>query len=236
MIPKVASIAYRSLRTSAYARQRKYLKYDLAFENALASRDPQRGLTVTYDENYTIFSSVKAIRNIDGAIAEVGVYKGNTAKLICEVKGERPLFLFDTFQGMPNEKISEFDEWELNTHTDNTPESVRTYLSGYPNVTLIAGRFPESLAQPSGEIAISQRYAMVNLDVDLYQSTLDALEFFYPRLSPGGRLISHNYNLKDSPGGNTPGVKKAFVEFFKGKTSQIVEIAETQCLVVKPYP
>ena len=135
---------------------------------------------------------------------------------------------------MPNEKISEFDEWELNTHTDNTPESVQAYLSKYPNVTLIAGRFPESLAKPSGQIAISQTYAMVNIDVDLYQSTLDALEFFYPRLSSGGRLISHNYNLKDSPGGNTPGVNKAFAEFFKGKTSQIVEIAETQCLVVKP--
>ena len=49
----------------------------------------------------------------------------------------------------------------------------------------------------------------------------------------GGRLVSHNYNLKDSPGGDTPGVQKAFLEYFSESPESIVEIAETQCLVIK---
>lgn len=234
MLPKVAGIAYRSLKTSAYARQGKYLKYSAEFDDVLALRDPRRGLTVTYEELYTIYSSVRAVKDVEGVIAEVGVYKGNTAKVICEIKGDRALFLFDTFEGMPNEKISDHDNWELNTHADNNLDSVKQYLSQYSNVTFVPGRFPESLNQPIGDMAKSQCYSLVNLDVDLYQSTLDALEFFYPKLSPGGRLISHNYNLKNSPGGNTPGVKKAFDQFFSGRTSQIIEIAETQCVIVKP--
>lgn len=235
MLPKVISIAYRSLRTSAYVRQAKYLKYSPAFEDVLAKRDPRRGLTVTYEEIYTVYSSVHAISHIKGAIAEIGVYKGNTAKVICEIKGNRPLYLFDTFSGMPNEKISNHDNWELNTHADNSLESVKAYLSEYPNVFFIPGMFPESLDNPAAKDVLSTEFALVNLDVDLYQSTLDALHFFYPRLSPGGRIISHNYNLKASPGGDTPGVKKAFFEFFENRTSEVIEIAETQCIVVKPH-
>jgi O-methyltransferase len=233
MFPKVVSIAYRSLRTSTYVRQRKYLKFSPDFDRTIAKRDPTRGLTVTYDEIYTIYSSVLATGQIEGAIAEVGVYKGNTAKVICETKGERPLFLFDTFEGMPETKITDRDDWEPNTHTDNSVASVRAYLADYPNVYFVSGIFPESINNYSAHRLKEQTFSLVNLDVDLYQSTLDALNFFYPRLTIGGRLISHNYNLKDSPGGNTPGVKSAFCEFFEGNTSSIVEIAETQCLIVK---
>ena len=78
-----------------------------------------------------------------------------------------------------------------------------------------------------------QEFSFVHLDVDLYRSTLDALEFFYPRLVTGGRIVSHNYNLKDSAGGRTPGVKKAFQEYFSSCEYKIIEIAETQCLIIK---
>jgi hypothetical protein len=67
---------------------------------------------------------------------------------------------------------------------------------------------------------------MVNLDVDTHESTKQCLEFFYPRLSPGGILISHDYIT-------APGVKKAFDDFFLGKAEPVLETAGSQCLVVK---
>ena len=54
------------------------------------------------NEAYQIFMVVKRTAKIEGDIAEVGVYKGGTAKLICEAKGNRVLHLFDTFTGIPN--------------------------------------------------------------------------------------------------------------------------------------
>ena len=178
-------------------------------------------MTVTLDESYTLYSSVLATASLSGAIAEVGVYKGTTAKLICEGKDDRDLFLFDTFEGMPDEKITTHDDWESYTHTDTSLKSVQSYLAQYPNITFIPGKFPESISLHPDLYLTEKKFSLVNLDVDLYQSTLDGLEFFYPRMVSGGRLISHNFNLKDSPGGNTPGVKQAFLEYFSGFSSPV---------------
>jgi len=210
------------------------MKYQGRFQAMLSQRDISRGMTVTNEECYTLYSSVLATRHLSGAIAEVGVYKGNTAKIICEVKESKQLILFDTFAGMPNSKISVKDDWELNTHRDTSLESVQEYLISYSDVLFVPGEFPESVAGSKHRRYIEdQVFSFVNIDVDLYQSTLDCLNFFYPRLVSGGRLVSHNYNIKRSPGGNTPGVKEAFFEFFDGQEEKIIEIAETQCMVVK---
>ncbi len=234
MFPKVVDIAIRSLRSGTYVREGKYLKFDSVFQRIMNARDPERGLTVTQDESYTIYSSVLSTNLLAGAIAEVGVYRGTTARLISEIKGEKKLFLFDTFEGMPNEKISNQDDWELNTHRDTSLESVKTYLSSYEHLIFVPGQFPESISNSSdASLVHNEKFCLVNLDVDLYQSTLDGLEFFFPRLVDGGRLVSHNYNLKDSPGGRTPGVKKAFLEYFSGQEHKIIEIDETQCMVLK---
>ena len=50
---------------------------------------------------------VDATAKIEGDMAEVGTYKGGSAKIICEVKGDRPLHLFDTFGGIP--EVEEID-------------------------------------------------------------------------------------------------------------------------------
>jgi O-methyltransferase len=233
MLWKVLSIAFRSLRAGAYLREATYLKYTPQFEKVVSGRDPRRGLTVTTDECFTIYSSIKSTEKLDGSIAEVGVYKGNTAKLICGIKDEREFFLFDTFEGMPSSKITVHDDWESNTHQDTSLESVQSYLNGYSNVYFIKGEFPESIKRYPERCLEDKRFSFVYLDVDLYTSTLDGLKFFYPRLTQGGRLVSHNFNEKDNPGGRTPGVRKAFREFFAGSEHKIIEIAETQCMVIK---
>ena len=233
MLPRICDIAIRSLRLGVFVRESKYLKFSPEFIRIIDLRHSSHGLTVTLDELYVIYSSVIAVSNLDGAIAELGVYKGTTAQLIAEVKKQKELFLFDTFDGMPNCKIGGYDDWELNTHKDTSLSTVQSYLSKYDNVQFVVGTFPESLSSTSINDLDQQRYSFVHLDVDLYQSTLDGLEHFWPRLVPGGRIVSHNFNLKDSPGGRTPGVRKAFLEFFSACEHKIIEVAETQCLVIK---
>ena len=67
----------------------------------------------------------------------------------------------------------------------------------------------------------------LHLDVDIYDSTLNSLKFFYPRMSRGGCIISHDYPSSE-------GVKKAFDEFFEDKPEIIIEpFAINQCLIVK---
>jgi len=173
------------------------------------------------NEGHQLYMAVKNTSKIVGEIAEVGCYSGGSSKLICEAKGDKSFYIFDTFTGLP----------ELTKHdtSENFVEGsffvplnlVKEYLSGYRNVHIYKGLFP-STSKPIED----KRFSFVHLDVDLYESTLDSLKFFYPRLNRGGVLISHDY-------AQLSGVRKAFDEFFKDKPEPIIEMSGTQCLIVK---
>lgn len=170
---------------------------------------------------YQVYTAVQRTKKIDGDIAEVGVYRGGSAKLICEAKENRPLHLFDTFEGLPD--LCEIDDPEQ-FHKGKflaSLESVKDCLKKYPNVHFYKGLFP-STAEPIK----SKKFSFVHLDVDLYESTLNCIEFFYPRMSSGGIIISHDYT-------STPGVRKAFDGFFKDKPEPVIELLGSQCMVVK---
>ena len=53
-------------------------------------------------------------------------------------------------------------------------------------------------------------YRLVNLDTDLYESTLACLRYFGPRMSPGGVVIVADYSA-----GKCPGVMKATTEYLQ---------------------
>lgn len=56
---------------------------------------------VSPDREAAIAAYLKETSEIGGVCAEVGVYKGGSAKVIAENKGSRPLYAFDTFSGIP---------------------------------------------------------------------------------------------------------------------------------------
>jgi len=172
-------------------------------------------------EAYHIYMAVKTTQKIPGDIAEVGVYRGGSAKIICSAKGEKALHLFDTFEGLP--KVDDIDMvWPFYEGKFAASfESVRDYLKENKNVHFYKGIFPETAGPVKDKV-----FSLVNLDVDCYESTKQSLEFFYPRMSRGGVIISHDYIT-------APGVKKAFDDFFAGKEEPVLETAGSQCLVVK---
>lgn len=169
-------------------------------------------------ELFLIYSFAKNQTYIDGDYAEVGVFKGATAKTICEAKGNKHLHLFDTFEGLP--KVNEIDRRFKESMYKADHEYVKRKLSNYQNVHIYKGMFPKT-----GEKLSDIKFAFVHLDVDIYQSTKDCLEFFYNKLSKNGILISHDYHAE--------GVKKAFDEFFKDKPEKIIQLSMSQCMITK---
>ncbi|MEN6395293.1 MAG: TylF/MycF/NovP-related O-methyltransferase [Methanoregula sp.] len=172
-------------------------------------------------EAYHIYMASKITQKIPGDIAEVGVYKGGSAKIICSAKGDRTLHLFDTFAGLPKvddvDQVWPFYEGKFAASYDN----VKAYLSQEKNVILYKGLFPDT-----SDPVKDKHFSLVNLDVDTYESTKKCLEFFYPRMSPGGVILSHDYLT-------VPGVRKAVDEYFADKPEPVVETAASQCIVVK---
>jgi len=173
------------------------------------------------DEKYTLYSSMKAVSQLDGSIAEVGTYKGGSAKILCELKDQKKIHLFDTFEGLPQPSNKELVK--AGWLSDTSLKSVKNYLLEYNNVFFYKGCFPQTARNLT-----SEKFCLVHLDTDLYQSTLDSLEFFWPKMVKGGRIISHDYNAIE-----VDGVKQAFKEFFKVCPEILIEIADTQILVVK---
>jgi len=174
------------------------------------------------DEAYMIRCAVLSTAKVEGDLAEVGVFRGTSAKVICEAKGDRRLHLFDTFEGLP--PASRFDAGFQAGQYACSLESVRDYLKDFPSVQFYKGYFPVT-----GEPVKSLSFAFVHLDVDLFESTVAALAFFYPRMNSGAILISHDYVA-------FAGVRKAFDGFFEHKPEPVIELSGNQCLVVKVTP
>lgn len=181
----------------------------------------ERGFSMWPDEMANVFHFALAATKLAGDFAEVGVYRGGSAKLICEAKGERPLHLFDTFEGLP--QTGDYDwSFEASQYAEALP-AVKGYLQKgeYPNVLFYKGLFPETAKSVE-----NKTFALVHLDVDLLSSTLDALKFFYPRMQKAGIILSHDFST-------TFGVRKAFYDYFKDKPEPVFELGTSQCFVVK---
>lgn len=174
-------------------------------------------------ERYNIWTLVHATNRLAGALAEVGVYRGGSARIICAAKGDSPFYLFDTFEGMPRVNKTTDGVFNAGDFYDTSDADVARYLSSYANVHLHKGFFPDSAR---GHPPETQTYRFVHLDVDIYESTLDCLRFFHPRMVRGGVILSHDYQRRDAPG-----VRKAFTEFFADKQEIVIPIWDTQCVV-----
>lgn len=185
-------------------------------------RHERQSLQSAY-EAYTVFSFGKSYCHLPGAMAEVGVYQGASAKLLCEAKGPVELHLFDTFDGLPQSTSTDQGVHSQNQYPCSL-QSVRKYLKDYKNVHFHPGLFPDS-----AKSLAEKQFSFVHLDVDLYESTLAGLEYFYPRLIPGGVILSHDYSI-------LAGVRKAFDDFLRDKSERPVQLPSTQCMLIKLPP
>ena len=86
-----------------------------------------------------------------------------------------------------------------------------------PNVILRPGDVAQTLAGLDDE-----RFAFVLLDLDLYEPTITSLAFFYPRVSPGGYLVMHDYNNPESGWA----CKRAFDTFLAERQEPLVELGD----------
>ena len=174
-------------------------------------------MRITTAEAFALYAVARAQRQVPGAYAELGVYRGGSTKLIAEAKGDKPLHIFDTFAGLPPTSPEDGTFFRQGMFAASL-ESVQRYLADYPNLHFHPGWFPETAGAVENET-----FAFVFLDADLYQSTKDGIDFFYPRLNPGGVLMTHDYQF--------PGVHRAFEE--AGLTPNVIELANGMAMVFK---
>ena len=186
------------------------------------TRKKRQSLQTAY-EQYLIHTLSNGCAVLPGAMAEVGVFQGCSAKLICETRGDKNLYLFDTFEGLPTRSKADRNVHEKGQYAASL-EVVQDFLKDYEDVHYYKGIFPDSLAE--GPALKDEKFCFAHFDVDLYDGTLACLEYFYPRMVAAGVMLSHDYSLLS-------GVKQAFQEYFADKPEQIIELPTTQCMIIK---
>jgi len=175
-----------------------------------------------------IFSLLESTLSLPGNVAECGVWQGSTllsTGLFLKRKApEKRLFGFDSFQGL--------DDSVTRDVTLGGDEDVRKHVGGFSNtsyegvnarvrdfglantVTLVPGYFQNTLSRHA-----DARFCFVHLDCVIYESYRQCLEFFYPRMAPGGVILLDEY--RDPP---WPGCTLAVDEFLADKPERLIEV------------
>ena len=141
-------------------------------------------------------------QNINGAVAECGVFRGDSAKYLNMFFSDRKLYLCDTYEGfdiddLQDEKENNKGSFQESRFLDKAffaGTSVELVMSKMPNkkqIVIKKGYFPSTM------INVDEQFAFVNLDMDLYIPMLEGLKYFWSKMSPGGCILLHDYFSKD---------------------------------------
>jgi len=168
--------------------------------------------------------------NVAGDFIETGVWRGGAcifAKALFNILDKnRVVWVADSFEGLPkpNPKLYPEDEGDDLFSLEQlriSEEQVKTNFKRFNlldnNVCFLKGWFKDTL--PSAPI---EKLAIIRLDGDMYESTMDGLVNLYHKLSPGGFLIVDDYGI-------IPACKRA-VHAFRDKhgiTEEIVNIDDS---------
>ncbi|MFA6958631.1 MAG: TylF/MycF family methyltransferase [Thermoanaerobaculia bacterium] len=162
-----------------------------------------------------------------GDLIETGVWKGGACIFMRGILaaygvGDRMVYVADSFQGLPEPNPDRFpadreSAWHshgvLAISQADVENNFRRYGLLDDQVVFLKGWFKDTLP-----IAPIERLAVLRLDGDMYESTIDALSWLYPKLSVGGFCIVDDYSL--------PECRQAVADYrsANGITCEMVEI------------
>ena len=182
----------------------------------------------------SLANALNRIKGLDGDIAECGCLWGLSAYVIsCHMQLFAKSFdgngfhIFDSFEGLsePLELDRQGAEGRVKAsmrkgHFAASLDIVARNLTVFPGIKYYRGWIPSRFHEVR-----THKFRFVNLDVDLYEPTRDSIMFFYPRLVPGGIIISDDYNW--------PGCREAICEC-AAKLGYEIELTDTdQAIITK---
>lgn len=181
---------------------------------------------------------------IPGARVECGVFLGLTAWLMCKVASRRNeafrgegLHLVDSFEGFPpaheGDAIAQRDGAQIVRKPAFSPgdasaplDHVRALLRAYPSAAIHKGWIPAVFRELP-----PVQWSFVHVDVDLYEPTLACLQYFVPKLAPGGVVICDDYGTPLFPGAG-----KAWRWYCREHGIPFAMLDTGQAVIMSPQP
>ena len=177
-------------------------------------------------DNLRAWLDVVRLENIAGDLVECGVWRGGGCIFMtgyCRLHGmeDRRIFVADSFDGLPKPSdpqdrgfdLSKEKFPELAVSLDTVQENFTAYDLDRPNVFYLKGWFKDTLPQ-----APIEQIALLRLDDDPYESTMDALNALYDKVVPGGVVIIDDYNA-------IAACRQAVMDFFATRNRSMPELS-----------
>lgn len=153
---------------------------------------------ITFNDNLQI---CREFENVNGSIVECGVWCGGMIAGIAEMLGNKhDYLLFDSFEGLPaakeidgisalnwQKKINDPSYYD-NCKADITFAETAMRLSNAVNYKIFKGWFSETIPNCNVE-----KIAILRLDADWYDSTMECLMYLFPKVVRGGCIIIDDY-------------------------------------------
>lgn len=143
---------------------------------------------------------------VPGDLIETGVWRGGATILMAAVLhahgSDRCVYVADSFEGLPPPDVEHYPlDGFSDLHTRDelavSVETVRDHFRRFgllsDRVHFVQGWFSETLPALAGH-----PWAVIRLDGDLYESTMNGLRNLYPDLSPGGFCIIDDYGAYEA--------------------------------------
>jgi O-methyltransferase len=176
--------------------------------------------TRVIDRRFTLIQLARTVTHLRGSTAECGVLGGVGSAMICKTlegtyQGDEGHWGFDSFEGLSEPDAVDLckHSWQKKGSLAISPQVALNNLADFEFCTLVKGWIPQCF-----EPAVDQTFRLVHIDLDLYQPTLDSLDFFYPRTGAGAVFVFDDYGHL-----TCPGVRQAVDEFFRDKPEIVVE-------------
>jgi O-methyltransferase len=170
--------------------------------------------------------------HLPGDFVECGVNTGIMSGAVCKYvdfnRTGKSFWLFDTFEGIPDDQISPSERaggrGDENVFYTGVWEHAQQTFAPYPKATLVRGRVPDTLSN----VAIDS-VAYLSIDMNITVPEKAALEYFWPKLVSGAVVVFDDYNwllYREQ--------KIAHDAFAKSMGVQILPMPTGQGLLIKP--
>ena len=171
---------------------------------------------------------------LGGDFVECGVNTGIFSLAVCQYLdfnrlSEKSFWLFDTFEGIPAEQVSD-EEKRLGRLAENETAYSECYelaqknFAPYERAVLVRGKVPETLTSVPIE-----KVCYLSIDMNIVEPEIAAIEFFWPKLSGGAPVILDDYGWSAFRL-----QKEAMDRFARSKGVEILTLPTGQGLLLKP--
>lgn len=180
------------------------------------------------ERKYTLREFARQVSKLEGAIAECGSFEGASAYFLAKESPTATIHLFDSFEGLS--EPTKNDIWSLYRESywkkgdmKASLTILKDNLKEFDNVKVHKGWIPHIFEDCS-----EKKFKLLHIDVDLYQPTIDSLEYFYPQIVAGGVVILDDYGYLTCPGAH-----RAANEFADRNHTRVLHLTTGQGVIFK---